>query len=383
MVIANTSIFFGYSPIPNTLGPPILLIIIYLLISIESVKSKILTLLFMIVLVLMHTIAAFISVLVIFLGFLLSTIYSGYYSSRDAIKGTQFKFSLTIALFFAIFMFGWWTYVSGSLNGFVGILQWGFSVDNFISEPGLAQATVNTIPILEKIFDYMGLYLLSALSILGCFFMINKKFRNNETFFLAITGLILLTIAFISNFLGTFIVPERWYYFAFVILSIPLAITFLIIFNKIKNKALFSILAFFIAFALITSPEANVDNHIFDPNSVFTTALSESELAAIYSSETFGVYTISTDDYYGDVMNSLGYRNAIFMDNNIYYGYFTNQSNNLIMIRSRMMTEPIKLSGSPYKVNYNADNVLLNESFSQIYDDGSVKDYLNLNNISK
>jgi hypothetical protein len=83
-VIANTSISFGFSPIPNTLGPPILLIIIYLLISVESIKSKILALLFMIVLVLMHTISAFISVLVIFLGFLLSTIYSGYYSSRDS-----------------------------------------------------------------------------------------------------------------------------------------------------------------------------------------------------------------------------------------------------------------------------------------------------------
>ena len=68
----------------------------------------------------------------------------------------------------------------------------------------------------------MGQYILSALSILGCFFMINKKFRTNETFFLAITGLILLGIAFASNFLGAFIVPKRWYYFAFVILSIPL-----------------------------------------------------------------------------------------------------------------------------------------------------------------
>ena len=59
-VIANTSIFFGYSPIPNTLGPPILLIIIYLLISIKSIKSKILAFLFMIIIVLMHTISAFI-----------------------------------------------------------------------------------------------------------------------------------------------------------------------------------------------------------------------------------------------------------------------------------------------------------------------------------
>ena len=43
------------------------------------------------------------------------------------------------------------------------------------------------------------------------------------------------------------------------------------------------------------------------------------------------------------------------------------------------MTEPIELSGSPYKVNYNADDVLSNERFSQIYDDGSVSGYLNLN----
>ena len=93
----------------------------------------------MIVMVLMHTISAFISVLVIFLGFLLTTIYSRYYSSRDSIKDIQLKFSLTIAFFLLLFMLGWWTYVSGSLNGFLGVLQWGFSVDNFITEPVLTQ----------------------------------------------------------------------------------------------------------------------------------------------------------------------------------------------------------------------------------------------------
>jgi hypothetical protein len=206
--------------------------------------------------------------------------------------------------------------------------------------------------------------------------MINKKFRNNETFFLAITGLILLGIAFASNFLGTFIVPERWYYFAFVILAIPLAITLVIIFNKIGNKALFSILAFFIAFALIISPEANMDNHIFDPNSVFTTSLSESELTAIYTTETFWNSSIATDEYYGDLINDLGYENGLPRDDNIYYRDFTNQSSSLVLIRTQMMTEPIELSGSPYKVDYNVNDILLNERFSQIYDDGSVPGYL-------
>ena len=333
-VISSESIFFGLSPIPNTLGPPILLIIIYLLISIDGVKSKLLAFLFMMVMVLMHTISAFISVLVIFLGFLLTTIYSGYYGSKDAVRSIR-PISLTITLFFAVFMFSWWLYVSGSFVSFLGSLQWGFNVDNFISEPVLFNSAINAIPLLERIFDNIGLYILSALSLVGSFLMINKKFRNNETFFLAITGLILLAIAFTSNFLGAFIVPERWYYFAFVILSIPLAITFVIISNKMGNNILFSILTFFIAFALIINPVANVDNHELDPNSVFTTALTESELTAINSTETFWNSTIATDQYYGFVINDLGYGNAFFMDDNIYYENFNNQSKTLVLIRNQ------------------------------------------------
>ena len=383
VLVANTHISLGIDAIPNTLGPSILLIIIYVLIRSETIKSKLFALLFMIILVLMHTISAFISVLAIFLGFLLSTIYNGYYSSEDTIRHIRNKFSLNIALFFVVFMLGWWLYVSGSINDFAEVFRWGFSVDNFINKPQVFNAAINAIPLLERIFNYLGIYILSSLSLLGCFFMISKNFRNNETFFLAITGLILLAIAFISNFFGTFVVPERWYYFAFVILSIPLAITFVIIFNKINNKALFSFLAFFIAFTLFISPTANVDNHIFDPNSVFTTALSESELTAIYSTGTFWNSTISSDEYYGSVINdyNLSYKGLV-MDDNIYYADFTNQSKSLVLIRTRMMTEPIELSGSPYKVDYNADEVLSNERYSQIYDTGSVKGFINLNSIN-
>ena len=59
----------------------------------------------MIILVLMHTVSAFISVVSIFLGFLISTIYNLYYSSQNTLKTTQGNFSLTIVLFFAIVMF--------------------------------------------------------------------------------------------------------------------------------------------------------------------------------------------------------------------------------------------------------------------------------------
>ena len=74
--------------------------------------------------------------------------------------------------------------------------------------------------------------------------------------------------------------------------------------------------------------------------------------------------------------------NGLPIDDNIYYANFTNQSDSLVLIRNQMMTEPIELSGYPYKVNYNANGVLLNEGFSQIYDDGSVNGYLNLNNLN-
>ena len=84
---------------------------------------------------------------------------------------------------------------------------------------------------------------------------------------------------------------------------------------------------------------------MFNPNSVFTSALTESELTAINTTMSFWNSAIVSDDYYGSVINTFNYK-GVGISKNIYSSNFIYQSKNLVLIRTQMMTEPIDLSSA-------------------------------------
>lgn len=371
--IANISIFMGFSPIPNTLGPSLFLLIIYVLIKEIDIKFKILMLLLMVILVLIHTISSFIVAVALFIGFIINYFF---YRSKDNPDNSNEQFTLTIALFFSVLMFAWWIYVSGSINNFLGVFKWGSNVDNFLKNPDVYKSFVKGIPPVERILSNLGTFSFFALSILGVLYMINKKIRSYKSVLIGLTGLLLLSIGFVSIFIGSFIVVDRWFYFAEVLLSIPLSLSLFLIYQHTKKKVMIvSILMFCLSFVLIISPTANVDNHILTPNSQSTMAITESELTAVQTIKSIWNGKTGSDQYYS---KNLFRSNSRMLDSEIYNKNFTSSvvNNRLILVRQRMYDEPIDLYSGTYQIDYDLNALLKNSGFSEIYDVGSVECYL-------
>ena len=216
-VIANNIIYFGYWTIPNTLGATYLLIGIYLVVQLKGrnpIRSLALLLIVMGSLILAHTLSALAMTLVLFSGLFATLLYRRFYG-REA----QTYLSFTIAATFAVAMLLWWTYGSGSLALLVGHLQ------NLELAPlqAASSATVVNQSLVERIFDFVGSTSFVALSLMGCFYLVSKKFGNARTFVFVFMALPLAFLAF-SQFSGLYLLSDRWLALAQEILAVSFGV---------------------------------------------------------------------------------------------------------------------------------------------------------------
>ena len=222
VTIANTCIFMSYWSIPNAFAAVFMPIAFYLLLFKVKGKARIvftsLVALMMIMIILGHTITAMCMAILLFAVWFSFRAYKMYFSTREA------QISLLFPVSFVILMFAWWTYASsGSFATLSVLIRDGFSIDFFSNTPAEFQNYLLTVPLSEQIFNNLGIFLFFALSFIGIFFMISRK-GNSSTFIFAWLGLIPLAISFFSLVSLLSVIEQRWWYFAQLFLSIPLAV---------------------------------------------------------------------------------------------------------------------------------------------------------------
>lgn len=378
LVISNVHLAMGFAPIPNTLGLPLFLLMLFLIFRDKGIDTKFLVLFLMLIVIMTHSISALVISSILFLAVFVYWIYNRFYSA-NVNKTIQFN----MAIFFLVLMIGWWLYASGNIEDLVKAFQWGFSLDMAISKPELYSININKIPIIENILTNVGMFLFFSLSLIGSFVMISKHCRNSKRFYWSVIGFFLLGVSFLATATGSFIYTGRWSYFAYAILSIPLSISFLTIvsihpktFSRLKT-AIVLILIFCLTFFMVISPVANKDNNQLFPNTLIKTSVSTSEFDAIETLTPYSKGYIGSDAYFAyTVIRNLGYKSTS-IDSQIYNKNFTdnNTKNMLLLIRGRMFTENIDVYG-PFKLDYDINSMLNDQGFSEIYDSGTVYGYL-------
>jgi hypothetical protein len=217
--------------------------------------------------------------------------------------------------------------------------------------------------------------------------MISLDYGNILTFKIALVGLTPLIIGFFSLIFGYFILPERWWYFSQILLTIPIAVAFLLFCNIFKKKSLKPVFPFFltifISFIMILSPNANFDNHIFSPNTGVRSALTEAEITAAAFFIEKSTDSISSDyDYFVNPSSSilinyygLSYDRIRSLDISLLKDEFF-ENDKIIVIREEIVKRPFRLSGQVYKLNYDPIKSLDIKGFSKIYDSTKVKGFL-------
>ncbi len=397
--VANWHIFFGYWTIPNALGATFVVIILYLLLKFHKEKVTMVIPVFgllMLALVLTHAIAALWLSILLFASWLGFVVYNKLFKKRLATL-----VPLAIALLFTVSMFGYWTFGPGghmrTLARLVGI---GFEPGSGVTltypvaqaPPELTPAasaaweTLSGAPSAEFLFNSSGMFLFFAISFIGCFYMLSRRVGNPYAFFLAIAGVLILSIGYFPMLMGLSVIEHRWWYMAQILLSIPLAVAFYLLSGLSKKRylkaGLMAISVFVLAFLMIMGLPSNMDNRTFSQNQLARYALTTSELQAMDTVSANYEGIIGTDGYYKyassytpelspTIKNRLESISPCLLANN-----FTQCSCRMILIRDEIVVHPIGTGqGTIYRLNYDPRQVLTKQGVNKVYDCNSVSGF--------
>lgn len=385
VIIANQHIFMSYWSIPNAFAAVFIPIAFYLFFFgfrvCSPLSSTVICIMVLATIILTHTITAMCMTILLFVIWSALAIYRAYKSRVDNCL------SWVVPVGFMIAMFAWWTYASGSIRSLVNLIDWGFSIDVFVKIPAGFRSYATAIPLEEQLFNNLGMFLFFTFSFVGIFYMISRK-GSSSTFAMAWVGMAPLAISFFSLISGHSVVEERWWYFAQILLSIPLAVAVSAVGTwKIKDLKLFYCFIFgFVAvlsFLMILSPPANVDNHMFSPVTGSTPAYTQSEMVAsgFFATKTVGVLS-SDGDYCTSSSSSVFIHiyaidpvRLVNLDNSFISGEFDHDGS-IKIVRSKCLLEPLMgIDGLSVHVRPDLNTYMSNLGFNRIYENPTVTGY--------
>ncbi len=378
MIIANHHIYMSYWSIPNGFAAVFIPIALYLLFFKFRDRSHpsyaLLYILVLTTIILTHTIAAMCMAIILFVSWSALVVYRACDHS-----GKDNHVSLIRPVGFTVAMFAWWTFAaSSSIETLARLIEWGFSIDVFVRTPEDFRGYEAVIPLGEQLFNNLGMFLFFAVSFIGIFYMISRR-GSSSSFTMAWVGMTPLAIGFFSLISGHSVIEHRWWYFAQILLSIPLAIAIYTV-GTWKSKRPLYLYSFVFVFVvllsilMIMSSTANVDNCSFSPNSHIRHSLTEGELKSLKTlTEKWDDPIITDRNFAGSMM--FQYPQVSAFCRLIYSDDYLNIGDHIILVREVIVGRPFTIFSSIYKLDYDLNVKLEGLGFSRIYDSSSGSGY--------
>lgn len=385
VIISNHHINMSYWSIPNSFAAVFIPIAFYLLIPRFRKDSRLIstTLLTMVLapIILTHTIAAMCMAILLFVAWGAFAIY------RFSDPKIEICVPLSVPAIFTVAMLTWWTFASDSIGTLIELLNSGFSIDFFVENPENLRSYAAVTPLGEQMFENLGMFLFFAVSFIGIFYMVSRK-GSNSTFAMAWIGMSPLMIGFISIIFGCTIIEHRWWYFAQILLSIPLAVAVCLMgtwkFKKIiyTYGFVFSFIAI-LSILLIMSTPANIDNHIFSPTIGSTFAYTQTEMIASEFFAVNAINTLSSDFHYCTNPSSSIYihlyaidpERLLTLDDSLVSGKFDHDGS-IKILRSKWHRETLKRGLFALQIRPDLDVCVSNSNFSRIYHNPAMTGYI-------
>jgi hypothetical protein len=381
LVTANWHVNMGYWVIPNTMGSLFVLPILYLLLKVgrdHSLLGVLLAMLLMAASILTHTITALFISILLFTSWLVFKVHN------------RLHFELEMPVTFTIFalhtvgMLFWWTYISGDLATLAEIIRMGFSVSRFAgpAPSGIVQYA-SSLPFSEQLLSILGVFLFFAISLIGCLYMISRKFENPRSSIISIGGVVPLSLGFLALISGKSIIESRWWYFSQILLALPVAVALLLLCLSVKSKVGQSLLLMGLTFSLsllmVLSPPVNLDNPAITENLTIRYAFTASELQAMETVSNIWSKEIGVDSYYYKVMDWSSYSVEDIVEQ-IYSRDYSAIQDMYVLIRREIVVHPFRFRAYTYKLDYDPNEALAAQRFSRVYDCGSVSGFVKPDN---
>jgi hypothetical protein len=390
--IANWHILSAYWTVPNDMAVIFIPIIIYLLFKLRQEKPKVsicLSVLFIAAVILTHTIATVMLVIVMFLIWLAFELYRRlrYQAAERAWVFLAVALVLTAAgLTFWARDYFIWSNLRGLVRAFEAALLRGFTPlpGNLTPlQAAVVQYQTRVVPVSEQLFNQLGLFSFFGLALVGSFAMLGRNLRNRYGFALVIVSLLLLAANFlvILPFQG-WLVP-RFNHLLQILLAIPLGTAFLRLTGlpsrKIASACLIGTIVFALSFFMVMSPQLNRDNRTLSPNTIVRYAFTESELQAFDTVSTFYDGKIGIDGYaVSPLQLSLAPNNEISsIDDQLFSGNYDDCQDMLVLIRKEVVVNPWEISNlGAFRLDYDPRQALTEQGFSKVYDCSSVSGFV-------
>jgi hypothetical protein len=296
VAVSSYHISWGYQIIPMSLGLSIFSTIFYLLFREKSSKLpsfRIITLLFIFLIIFTHTLSTAVTWLFIGLLYVVNRIYS-IYSKKD----THLSFvSLSLVLVLLTSMVGYWMYATG----FIGYVTLAIKSSLTTSEINSIVANPLVVNLIERELNRIELLLFIGFTILGSLFWFSEGIGDIRKLMLIVSGVVVTFILFSSVFIGIdSLLPDRWYVFLYLIIANISAVGISYFVSSFKNDnwmvfSLVTIVALFTAFA-ITGAAANGGSAAYSEVHV-RNSLTKSELDSFSTLSRVSHGTVTTDSY--------------------------------------------------------------------------------------
>lgn len=385
VIIANHHICMSYWSIPNAFAAVFISVALYLLLFKfkERFRSTSVILLTIVLasIILTHTITAMCMAILLFVTWGALAFYRFFDLEIESYVPLSVPVSFTIA------MLAWWTFASDSIGTLIDLFRSGFSIDFFEIIPEGLRSYAAVVPLGEQLFNALGLFLAFTFSFIGIFYMISRK-GGSSAFAIAWVGVTPLAIGFFSLISGHTVLEHRWWYFAQIFLSIPLAIAMYIIGTWIAKRSI-HLYGFIFGFAviltllMIMSTPANTDNHAFSPITGSTFAYTQSEMAGSDFFAINSVGVLSSDFYYCTNPSSSVFIHVYAfkperlhtLDESLLFSEYDHDGT-MKILRSKWYKETLKKGGFAFHIRPDLDAYVSNANFSKIYHNPAMTGYI-------
>lgn len=368
----------GFYLIPGGFSSVWMIMIIYLLFIAKKRKPFILiclSLLFMGVFILTHTITALAMAILLFCLWIGFEIYK-----RAQRVSFEVPVSFYISSLFTVGMLGWWMYASGHFSFLAELIKSGFTLEEW-SHNVIETGYIGQIAYSEFLLNMLGFLLFYTFAIIGSLHMISPACRNSHKFVLVLCGFVLLAIAALSLPLErTGFLTGRWFIYTQLIMAIPFAVGLISVSRLFRNRlasgGLLLTMILITSFLMTTNSTTNFDNPIYAKNLTTRNALTTSEqqgmntITDIWEGAIGAVYP---EIYYFRWNRDV---NAEAMAPCLLSEDFTDCQEALLVVREEILENPIQSGKGTLKLDYDLPTTLEEQGFSRIYDCGSVSAFL-------
>lgn len=392
MTISGWHIWFGYWTTPNTLGATLALAVIYFMARWHKnrrVWELVVVFVVFGLLLLTHPIATIWAVMGVGLYFLVVIIYEWLHDKKLYIP---IGLVIPIVILVGVMSLWWgvdsgyWRTISTFVQGSLLPAQAGYSYtpvpSTVVISPPLPSLPLYDETWLagsywESLFNSSGMFLYFALSIFGCLYIMRGWRGNMVGIFLVIFGFIILSIGYFPMLFGMSVIEHRWWYFAQILMAVPLGVVLLRVSQAGKvGLVLLSLLVVASAFLMSVGLPTNMDNLTFSKNQLVRYALTEPEVRALYDVVPQYGEKVALDSFYAVAAVCIfGYdidkSGVQVLTPALLSGDFT--SYDVVLIRDGIVKRPFAHgNGVIYRLNYDPRPVLIKQGFVRIYDNGSV-----------